>query len=66
MANEAFARLALPHLDAAYSLARWLVRDPATAEDVTQDAMLRALTYFASFRGDNHHEGLLLLDGTIT
>jgi RNA polymerase sigma-70 factor (ECF subfamily) len=59
MANEAFARLALPHLDAAYSLARWLVRDPATAEDVVQDAMLRALTYFASFRGDNPRAWLL-------
>ena len=34
MADEAFARLALPHLDAAYSLARWLVRDQAAAEDV--------------------------------
>ena len=48
-----FARLALPHLDAAYCLARWLLRDPVAAEDVVQDAMLRALTYFASFRGTN-------------
>jgi len=38
----AFARIALPHLDSAYSLARWLVRDPAAAEDVVQDAMLPA------------------------
>ncbi len=59
MGNEAFARLALPHLDAAYALARWLVRDPALAEDVVQDAMLRALTYFASFRGDNPRAWLL-------
>jgi RNA polymerase sigma-70 factor (ECF subfamily) len=59
MADEAFARLALPHLDAAYSLARWLVRDQAVAEDVVQDAMLRALTYFASFRGDNPRAWLL-------
>lgn len=59
MADEAFARLALPHLDAAYALARWLVRDPAAAEDVVQDAMLRALTYFASFRGDNPRAWLL-------
>ena len=48
-----FARLALPHLDAAYNLARWLLRDPVAAEDVVQDAMLRALTYFGSFRGTN-------------
>jgi len=48
-----FESLVLPHLDAAYNLARWLVRDPAAAEDVVQGAVVRALTYFASFRGDN-------------
>jgi RNA polymerase sigma factor (sigma-70 family) len=57
--NAAFARIALPHLDAAYSLARWLVRDPAAAEDVVQDAMLRALDYFSSFRGENPRAWLL-------
>ncbi len=46
-----FERVVLPHLDAAYNLARWLVRDPSAAEDVVQDALLRALKYFASFRG---------------
>src|SRR5580700_11395368 len=55
----AFARVALPHLDSAYSLARWLVRDPAAAEDVVQDAMVRALSYFASFRGENARAWLL-------
>ena len=59
MTNEAFARAALPHLDAAYTLARWLVRDPAAAEDVVQDAMVRAMTYFASFRGENPRAWLL-------
>jgi RNA polymerase sigma-70 factor (ECF subfamily) len=54
-----FARLALPHLDAAYNLARWLLRDPVAAEDAVQDAMLRALTYFASFRGTNPRAWLL-------
>lgn len=54
-----FARLALPHLDAAYNLARWLLRDPVAAEDVVQEAMLRALTYFASFRGTNPRAWLL-------
>jgi RNA polymerase sigma-70 factor, ECF subfamily len=58
-ANAAFARIALPHLDAAYNLARWLMRDPAAAEDVVQDAMLRALDYFASFRGENPRAWLL-------
>jgi RNA polymerase sigma-70 factor (ECF subfamily) len=57
--NAAFARIALPHLDAAYSLARWLVRDPAAAEDVVQDAMVRALDYFATFRGENPRAWLL-------
>ena len=54
-----FAGLALPHLDAAYNLARWLLRDPVAAEDVVQDALLRALTYFASFRGGNPRAWLL-------
>jgi RNA polymerase sigma-70 factor (ECF subfamily) len=54
-----FSRIALPHLDAAYNLARWLVRDPAAAEDVVQDAMVRALNYFASFRGENPRAWLL-------
>ncbi|MGH6984288.1 MAG: sigma factor [Stellaceae bacterium] len=48
-----FEGLVLPHLDAAYNLARWLMRDPVAAEDVVQEAVVRALTYFASFRGDN-------------
>jgi RNA polymerase sigma-70 factor (ECF subfamily) len=54
-----FARITLPHLDSAYSLARWLVRDPAAAEDVVQDAMVRALSYFGSFRGENARAWLL-------
>lgn len=60
-----FARIALPHLDAAYSLARWLVRDPALAEDVVQDAMLRGLTYRASFRGDNPKAWVLRIVRTV-
>jgi RNA polymerase sigma factor (sigma-70 family) len=49
----------LPHLDAAYNLARWMLRDATAAEDVVQEAMLRALTYFASFRGGNARAWLL-------
>ena len=49
----------LPHLDAAYNLARWLMRDRVAAEDVVQEAMLRALTYFAGFRGGNPRAWLL-------
>ena len=40
----------VPHLDAAYNLARWLVRDEQVAEDIVQDAFLRAFQYFESFR----------------
>jgi len=49
----------LPHLDAAYNLARWLMRDGEAAEDVLQEAMVRALTYFASFKGINPRAWLL-------
>ena len=54
-----FELQAMPHLDAAYNLARWLTRDAASAEDVVQEAMLRALTYFASFKGVNPRAWLL-------
>ena len=48
-----FEALVLPHLDAAYNLARWLTRDTHDAEDVVQDACVRALKYFGSWdRGD--------------
>lgn len=46
-----FERIVLPHLAAAYGLARWLVREPADAEDVVQDALIRALRYFDGFAG---------------
>jgi len=49
--NRQFEALALPHLAAAFNLARWLLRDDHAAEDVVQEAYLRALRYFASFRG---------------
>ncbi len=49
----------LPLLDAAYNLARWLMREETAAEDVVQDAMLRALTYFPGFRGENPRAWLL-------
>ena len=52
-AGEAFARVVVPHLPAAYRLALWLLRDPATAEDVVQDAAERAFCHIATFRGEN-------------
>jgi RNA polymerase sigma-70 factor (ECF subfamily) len=54
-----FEAVVLPHLDAAYNLARWLMRDPADAEDVLQEAVVRALTYFPSFKGVNPRGWLL-------
>ena len=49
----------MPHLDAAYNLARWLMRDREAAQDVVQEAMVRALTYFPSFKGVNPRGWLL-------
>lgn len=46
-----FETVVVPHLDAAYTLARYLTRDEHDAEDVVQDAYLRALKYFDGFRG---------------
>lgn len=46
-----FEQLVLPHLDAGVNLARWLVRNREDAEDVAQEAMLRAYRFFAGFRG---------------
>ena len=43
----------VPHLDAGYRLARWLMRNPQDAEDVVQEASLRALRYYRSFAGGN-------------
>jgi Sigma-70 region 2 len=43
----------LPYLDAAYNLARWLTRNDQDAEDVVQEASLRALRFFGGFRRNN-------------
>ncbi|HVH08696.1 MAG TPA: sigma-70 family RNA polymerase sigma factor [Gemmatimonadales bacterium] len=48
---ERFEAFVLPHLDAAYTLARYLTRDDHDAQDIVQDAYLRALKYFGGFRG---------------
>ena len=50
---DRFHQLILPHLDGAYNLARYLTRDAVLAEDVVQDAMVRAFRAFAQFRGSS-------------
>jgi RNA polymerase sigma-70 factor, ECF subfamily len=56
---ERFEQVVLPHLDAAYNLARWLVGNPADAEDIVQEASLRALRFFDGFRGGDSRAWLL-------
>ncbi|HEV8198352.1 MAG TPA: sigma-70 family RNA polymerase sigma factor [Gemmatimonadales bacterium] len=54
---ERFEAAVLPHLNGAYSLARYLTRNDFDAEDVVQDACLRALRYFGGFRGTTAADG---------
>jgi RNA polymerase sigma-70 factor, ECF subfamily len=54
-----FEQMVLPHLDAAYDLARWLVRSPHDAEDVVQEACLRAVRYFGGYQEGNARAWLL-------
>jgi len=48
-----FAEDVVPHLDAAYNLARWLTRNDQDAQDVVQEAFMRAFRFLGSFRGGN-------------
>lgn len=56
-----FEQAVLPHLDAAYNLARWLTRNAQDAEDVVQEACLRAFKSFASFRGGDGRPWLIAI-----
>ena len=51
----------LPHLDAAFNYARWLTKNDADAEDVVQDAYVRALRFFSSLRDENARAWLLTI-----
>jgi len=51
--QERFEQTVLPHLDAAYNLARWLTRNEQDAQDVTQEAFLRAFRFFDGYQGGN-------------
>jgi RNA polymerase sigma-70 factor (ECF subfamily) len=54
-----FEETIVPHLSAAYNLARWLTRNPHEAEDMVQEAYLRAFRFFDSFRGGDGRAWLL-------
>ena len=54
-----FEQLVLPHGDAAFNLARWLMRSRADAEDVAQEALLRACRFFRGFQGGDARAWLL-------
>jgi RNA polymerase sigma-70 factor (ECF subfamily) len=54
-----FEQAVLPHLDAAYNLARWLTRNEQDAQDFVQEAFLRAFRFFPGFRGGDARAWLL-------
>jgi RNA polymerase sigma-70 factor, ECF subfamily len=57
--RERFEQLVLPHVDAAFNLARWLLRGRSDAEDVAQEALLRACRFFGGFNGGDARAWLL-------
>ena len=59
--RERFEQTVLPHLDAAYNLARWLTRNEPDAQDVTQEACLRAFRFFDGYQGGNMRAWLLTI-----
>ncbi|HEV3418460.1 MAG TPA: sigma-70 family RNA polymerase sigma factor [Pirellulales bacterium] len=60
-ADLQFELKVLPHLDAAYNLSRWLTRNNHDAEDVVQEACLRAIRFFATHHGENSRGWLLAI-----
>lgn len=58
---SAFEETILPHLDAAYNLARWIMANDQDAEDMVQEAYLRAYKYFVGFQGANSRSWLLTI-----
>ena len=61
MPRRVFEEVVLPHLDAAFNYARWLTKSDADAEDVVQDAAVRALRFFPSLRNDDARAWLLTI-----
>jgi RNA polymerase sigma-70 factor (ECF subfamily) len=58
---QRFEQTVLPHLDAAYNLARWLAGNDHDARDVAQEASLRAFKFFPTFRGEHTRAWLLTI-----
>ena len=61
MIRRTFEDVVVPHLDAAFNYARWLTRNDADAEDVVQDAVVRAFGFFSSVRTDNARSWLFTI-----
>ncbi len=61
MPRRVFEEVVVPHLDAAFNYARWLTRNDADAQDVVQDAYVKALRFFSSLRGDDARAWLLTI-----
>jgi RNA polymerase sigma factor (sigma-70 family) len=61
MSPRVFEEVVLPHLDAAFNYARWLTKSDSDAEDVLQDAAVRALRFFSSLRSDDARAWLLTI-----
>jgi RNA polymerase sigma factor (sigma-70 family) len=60
-ASARFEQMFLPHLDAAHNLARWLTRNGHDAEDLVQEAYLRAFRFFGGFKGGDSRSWLLTI-----
>jgi RNA polymerase sigma-70 factor (ECF subfamily) len=56
-----FQQVVLPHMDAAYNLARWLTRDEQAAEDLVQDSFIKAFKAFDGYRGENSRAWVLAI-----
>jgi RNA polymerase sigma-70 factor (ECF subfamily) len=56
-----FEQIVLRHIDAAYNLARWIIKNDQDAEDIVQESFLRAYKYFSSYQGGNGRSWLLTI-----
>jgi RNA polymerase sigma-70 factor (ECF subfamily) len=56
---RSFEQVAMPHMDAAFNLARWLVRNAHDAEDIVQETYLRAFKFFAGYQGGDSRAWIL-------